>query len=65
MKPFFANSNDATKLDDKIDLFTILLLFILGITDKKFVHSVISPKIFFNLCIALSTEYNSEKAIVK
>ena len=65
MKPFLANSNDATKLDDKIDLFTILLLFILGIKDKKFVHSVTSPKIFFNLWIALSTEYNSEKAIVK
>ena len=53
------------KKDDKMDLFTILLLFILGIKVKKFVHSVISPKIFFNLCIALSTEYNSENAMVK
>ena len=45
MKPFFANSNDATKLEDKIDLLTILLLLNLGIKFKKFVHSFTSPKI--------------------
>jgi hypothetical protein len=65
IKPFLANSNEATKLDDKIDLLTILLLLSFGIKFKKFVHSVISPKIFCNLCIALSTEYNSEYAMVK
>ena len=35
IKPFLANSNEATKLDDKIDLLIILLLFIFGITFKE------------------------------
>ena len=34
MIPFLANSNDATKLEDKIDLLTILLLLNLGIKFK-------------------------------
>ena len=58
--PFLANSRDATKLEDKIDLFTILLPFNFGINFKKFVHCLTSPKILFNLFMALSTEYSSE-----
>ena len=65
MYPFLANSKEATKLEDKIDLFNILLSLNFGIKFNKFVHSVTSPKIPFNLCIASSTEYNSEKVMLK
>jgi hypothetical protein len=53
IKPFFDNSKEATKFDEMIDLLIVLLSLIkFGITCKKLVHSVILPKIFFNLFTA-------------
>ena len=64
IKPFFANSNEATKLDEIEDLLTILFNPSLGIKFIKFVHSFKEPKIPFKRFIAWETEYNSEELIV-
>ena len=64
IKPFFANSNEATKLDEIEDLLTILFNPSFGIKFIKFVHSFKESKIGSLACDLLNI-YPSDVSIEK